>query len=517
MNRIIFETVRKTFGDTTAINGLDLSIGEGEIYALLGHNGAGKTTALRLLLGLLEPDQGTVSVFGDNPMKNGNVVRGMCGVLSEDVGLYEPLTVYDNLMYYADIYGMSRVESNKRIDELLCSVDLFDKKHVIVKGFSTGMKKKVALIRSMLHRPRILLLDEPTNGLDPVSTTDLRNMLSELSKEQGATIIMTTHNLEEVQKLCDKISILRHGQNIFTNSISSLKDSQHYMDRGQFSLEKLYMDIEGKGDQMNKSVTVFHLQLALFRCEKGMLIFYLLCIMIAGVIAPILLPGLGSTLPISGLLTVLFLKSILTDSLAGERENKTLESLLSTSIDGKSIIGGKFIFSVTFGLVFFTITILCAVLTKWVMGSPLNMRAWQWACVLLLSILNFISISIAGTYASATSGDSRMAGSRVSRIVYPFGLLLIVYFSIVSLEQMIPALFAGLIIMLIYLCPAIVYAIKVLKMKQDGYFENIKIQGSKKNNSCHASSIVPKSQFSIVFRQELRKLWTLKFMLFNFL
>ena len=247
MKKIEFKEVKKTFGKVTAIDELDLSISEGEVYALLGHNGAGKTTTLRLLLGLLEPNKGNITVFGNSPTKNGDAVRSMCSVLSEDVGLYEPLTVYDNLMYYADIYGMSRVESNKRIDELLGRFDLYDKKRLIVKGFSTGMKKKVALIRAMLHRPRILLLDEPTNGLDPVSTTDLRSMLSELAKEHGTTIVMTTHNLEEVQKMCDKISIFRHGKNIFTDSISSLKDSDHYTEHGQFSLEKLYMDIETKG------------------------------------------------------------------------------------------------------------------------------------------------------------------------------------------------------------------------------------------------------------------------------
>ena len=247
MKQILFEEVKKSFGQVTAINGLNLSILEGEVYAFLGHNGAGKTTTLRLLLGLLEADKGNITVFGNHPIKDGNAVRSVCGVLSEDVGLYEPLTVYDNLMYYADIYGMSRVASNKRIDELLNRFDLFDKKGLIIKGFSTGMKKKVALIRAMLHKPQILLLDEPTNGLDPVSTTDLRNMLSTLAKEQGTTIIMTTHNLEEVQKICDKISIFRRGKNIFTDSISSLKDSNHYMEHGQFSLEKLYMDIEIKG------------------------------------------------------------------------------------------------------------------------------------------------------------------------------------------------------------------------------------------------------------------------------
>ncbi|MGL5512221.1 MAG: ABC transporter ATP-binding protein [Sporomusa sp.] len=244
MDCIEFRDVIIAFGEVIAINGLNLRISEGEVYALLGHNGAGKTTTLRLLLGLLEPDKGNISAFGYNPVNDGNALRGLCGVLSEDVGLYEPLTVYDNLMYFADIYGMNRIESNKRIDELLTRFDLPDKKNLVVKGFSTGMKKKVALIRAMLHRPRILLLDEPTNGLDPVATNDLRYMLSELVKEQGTTIIMTTHNLEEVQKMCDKISIFRHGKNIFTDSISSLKDSKHYMEQGQFSLEKLYLDLE---------------------------------------------------------------------------------------------------------------------------------------------------------------------------------------------------------------------------------------------------------------------------------
>lgn len=249
MREIIFENVIKTFGAVKAINRLNLQITEGEVYALLGHNGSGKTTTLRLLLGLLEPDCGRISVYGKNPIKDGDDVRRICGVLSEDVGLYEPLSVYDNLMYYADIYGISRIESNRRIDELLGKFDLFDKKYLPVKGFSTGMKKKVALIRAMLHRPKILLLDEPTNGLDPVSTTDLRNILIELAKEQGTTIIMTTHNLEEVQKMCNKIIILRNGENIFTNSIEILKDSSNYMKNGQFSLEKLYIDIEKVGQK----------------------------------------------------------------------------------------------------------------------------------------------------------------------------------------------------------------------------------------------------------------------------
>lgn len=244
MNQILLQEVKKSFSTVQAIDGLNLTIKEGDVYALLGHNGAGKTTTLRLLLGLLKADAGSITVFGYDPIKQGDEVRQLCGVLSEDVGLYEPLSVYDNLIYYADIYGMKRTYANARIDELLENFGLQDKKNLPVKGFSTGMKKKVALIRAMLHEPRILLLDEPTNGLDPVSTSELRNMLQNLVSQNKTTIIMTTHNLEEVQKLCTKISIFRHGKNIFTDEISTLKNSLQYQENGQFSLEQLYLEIE---------------------------------------------------------------------------------------------------------------------------------------------------------------------------------------------------------------------------------------------------------------------------------
>ena len=246
MREITFQSVNKSFGNVDAINDLNITIDEGDIYALLGHNGAGKTTTLRLLLGLLQTDVGKISVFGHDPIKQGNAIRKMCGVLSEDVGLYEPLSVYDNLIYYASIYKMKKDNANKRIDELLEFFELQEQKYLPVKGFSTGMKKKVAIIRAILHNPRILLLDEPTNGLDPVSTMKLREMLLTLAKENHTTIIMTTHNLEEVQKLCNKISIFRRGKNIYTSEISKLKESKHYLENGQFSLEKLYMDIEGR-------------------------------------------------------------------------------------------------------------------------------------------------------------------------------------------------------------------------------------------------------------------------------
>ena len=245
MSVIELKEVHKSFGSVHALDGLNCSIREGEVCAFLGHNGAGKTTTLRLLLGLLEPDQGDASVFGCSPVTNGEAVRRMCGVVSEDTGLYEPLSVYENLIYYADIYGLPRGEANLRIHDLLELFEMPDKCDLPVKGFSTGMKKKTALIRAMLHRPRLLLLDEPTNGLDPVSTMELRKMLLSLVKESHATIVLTTHNLEEAQKLCSKIIIFRHGRDIFTGNMDELQKHPEYMDNGVFSLEKLYLMLEG--------------------------------------------------------------------------------------------------------------------------------------------------------------------------------------------------------------------------------------------------------------------------------
>ena len=245
MSVIELTEVYKSFGSVHALDGLNCSIREGDVCAFLGHNGAGKTTTLRLLLGLLEPDQGNVSVFGRSPVKDGEAVRSMCGVLSEDTGLYEPLSVYENLIYYADIYGLPRGEADRRIHDLLELFEMPDKCDLPVKGFSTGMKKKTALIRAMLHRPKLLLLDEPTNGLDPVSTMELRKMLLSLVKDSHATIVLTTHNLEEAQKLCSKIIVFRHGRDIFTGNMDELQKHPEDMENGVFSLEKLYLMLEG--------------------------------------------------------------------------------------------------------------------------------------------------------------------------------------------------------------------------------------------------------------------------------
>jgi len=218
---IELKNVSKHFGAVKAIDGLDLAIERGQIYALLGHNGAGKTTTLRIILGLLSVDGGTVSVYGENPLRVGEKIRSRVGVLSEDNGLYESLTVYDNLKFFAEIFGCDKDFYEKQIDYYLREFEILDKKHSVIKDFSLGMKKKVAIIRTLLHQPELVLLDEPTNGLDPISIDKLHKTIFDMAHNHGTTFILTTHNLDEVKKVCDQITILRHGANILTKNLKS--------------------------------------------------------------------------------------------------------------------------------------------------------------------------------------------------------------------------------------------------------------------------------------------------------
>ncbi|MCL2342611.1 MAG: ABC transporter ATP-binding protein [Firmicutes bacterium] len=216
---IELKNVSKHFGAVKAINGLDLSIERGQIYALLGHNGAGKTTTLRIILGLLSTNGGSVSVFGEDPLRVGEKLRARAGVLSEDNGLYESLTVYDNLKFFAEIFGCEKAFYDKQIDYYLQEFEMLDKKNSVIKDFSLGMKKKVAIIRTLLHQPELILLDEPTNGLDPISIDKLHKIIFDMAQNHGTTFILTTHNLDEVRKVCDQITILRQGVNILTKNL----------------------------------------------------------------------------------------------------------------------------------------------------------------------------------------------------------------------------------------------------------------------------------------------------------
>lgn len=268
---------------------------------------------------------------------------------------------------------------------------------------------------------------------------------------------------------------------------------------------------------MKQSYAIFRNQLALFKCEKGMLVFYFICVTLVGIIYPLFFHNIESAISMSALLTVMFLKPILADSLASEREKKTLEPLLSSSIHGKNIIWGKLGFSLLFCTSFFLLTNICIVLTNYVATHKWNVALWQWACILLLSILNFMAISILGIYISAKSIDSRTANSKISRIAYPFGFLFIIYLSIVFLLERISVLFITFFLALVYFFIVILYIVKVSKMRQFSYFENIKIGKHTNIKKEDRSYTLPRSQFWIVFKQEWKYLLTLKTLLINFL
>jgi ABC-2 type transport system ATP-binding protein len=206
------DNLSRRFGETIAVNQMKLEIYRGEVFGLLGHNGAGKTTTVRLMNGVLAPSAGTLRVLGLSPVDDGPELRRKTGVLTETPSLDERLTAIDNLTIYADLYGVPVSEVSSRVNEYLDFFGLLDRAEERVAGYSKGMKQKLALARSMLHSPEILFLDEPTSGLDPVTSRSVHNLILDLSERQGHSVILCTHNLEEAQRLCDRVAVLEHGR-----------------------------------------------------------------------------------------------------------------------------------------------------------------------------------------------------------------------------------------------------------------------------------------------------------------
>ncbi|MCJ2520080.1 MAG: ABC transporter ATP-binding protein [Candidatus Thermoplasmatota archaeon] len=205
------ETVElgRSFGEIVAVEGLNLRVREGEVFGFLGPNGAGKTTTVRMLSCLIAPTKGHAYVAGNEVGRNPDSmnIRAMVGLLPETPGLYERLSAFKNLDFYARLYGVEEERRKERIGRLLKRLDLWERRDEIVATFSKGMKQKVAIVRAMVHEPRILFLDEPTAGLDPAASRTVRDFILEL-KEEGRTIFLNTHNLHEAERVCDRIGVV---------------------------------------------------------------------------------------------------------------------------------------------------------------------------------------------------------------------------------------------------------------------------------------------------------------------
>ncbi len=213
----------RSFGAIRAVDGVDFEVPNGIVFGFLGPNGSGKTTTIRLLLGLLEPTAGQAIVMGQDTRSGADQIRTNSGALLEHTGLYERLSAEDNLDFYGRIWHMSSAERSARIHELLDNLDLWDRRKETVGSWSRGMKQKLAVARVLMHRPKLVFLDEPTAGLDPVASATLREDLENLVRMQGVTVFLTTHNLPEAEKLCQQVGVIREGRLLMTGAPDELR------------------------------------------------------------------------------------------------------------------------------------------------------------------------------------------------------------------------------------------------------------------------------------------------------
>jgi sodium transport system ATP-binding protein len=213
--------VRKQFGAVQALGGVSFKARDGQITALLGPNGAGKTTLLRLLVGLLKRDHGSIAIDGVDPERDPMAVRKNIGFLTDQFGLYERLSTREYLAYFGELNGMAGAALGARIDEVADLLQMNDILERRAKGFSQGQRIKVALARTLLHRPRHLLLDEPSRGLDVMSTRALRSALTAL-RQDGCCVIMATHVMQEVIHLCDDVIVIAKGHTVAQGSPEEL-------------------------------------------------------------------------------------------------------------------------------------------------------------------------------------------------------------------------------------------------------------------------------------------------------
>src|SRR3954469_7879143 len=219
------QNIVKKFGDFTAVKGISFTVGQGEVFGLLGPNGAGKSTLIRMMVTLLPPTSGTALINGFDIVKKSDGVRRSIGVIPQAMTSDLELSVEENLLIFAKLYGVPRDKRNRLIGQLLESVELTQWRDKPVKMLSGGMRRRVEIARGLVHEPRVFFLDEPTTGLDPVSRTNVWEMLQRIKKERDLTVLITTHYMDEADKLCDRIAIVDHGELVALDTPLQLKAS----------------------------------------------------------------------------------------------------------------------------------------------------------------------------------------------------------------------------------------------------------------------------------------------------
>ena len=227
---ITLRNLSRKFGDQVAVDNLTLDIRQGEVFGLLGHNGAGKTTTVRLLNGVLTPSSGKATVLGYDPSREGVALRKRTGVSTETPSLDDKLSAQVSLEIVAELYDVPPSQVKTRIRRLLKRFNLTDAASLKVGGYSKGMKQRLALARALLHEPELLFLDEPTSGLDPVASKQVNDLIRHLSRDEGKTVVLCTHNLAQAQELCHRVAVLEHGRLV---ALGTPRDLARQLGRGQ--------------------------------------------------------------------------------------------------------------------------------------------------------------------------------------------------------------------------------------------------------------------------------------------
>jgi ABC-2 type transport system ATP-binding protein len=230
----------KKFGEFTAVDQVSFEVKPGEIFAFLGPNGAGKTTTIKMLTTLLRPTSGQLTIDGLDPAHDGNAVRQRFGIVFQDPSLDADMTAYENMEMHGVLYHVPRKVRLERIEQLLRLFDLWERRKALVKTFSGGMKRRLEIARGLLHTPKILFLDEPTLGLDPQTRNQLWSQVKQLNQTEGVTVFLTTHYMDEADRVAQRIAIIDHGKIVAQGTPQELKQQT-----SKDSLEEAFLALTG--------------------------------------------------------------------------------------------------------------------------------------------------------------------------------------------------------------------------------------------------------------------------------